>query len=92
MHWRGDTLCTEAFPVHYRCLMCTIFFASSSQFYCMSSVGHLVCLVSSFRYNSLAMLALAAFGCVRALRARCGPFGPAIVLKRGVGGVIPLRA
>ena len=39
--------------------------------------GISACLVSSFRYNGLATLALAAFGRVRALRARCGPFGPA---------------
>ena len=37
----------------------------------------LVSLVSSFRYNGLATLALAAFGRVQALCARCGPFGPA---------------
>ena len=43
----------------------------------LSSRGHFVCLVSSFRYNGLATLALAAFGRVRARRARCGPFGPA---------------
>ena len=36
----------------------------------------------SFRYNGLATLDLAAFGHVRALCACCGPFGPAIVLKR----------
>ena len=54
-------------------------------YFCMSSpwnlvclmCGVFVCLVSSFRYNGLATLALAAFGRVRALRARCGPFGPA---------------
>ena len=40
-------------------------------------LGFIVSLVSSFRYNSLATLAVAAFGCVRALRAHCGPFGPA---------------
>ena len=33
----GDTPCTEAFPVHYRCLTCSIFCLSSPQFYCMSS-------------------------------------------------------
>ena len=38
---------------------------------CLSSHGQFVCLVDSFRYNGLATLALAAFGCVRALRARC---------------------
>ena len=45
---------------------------------CLSSRGHFVCLVCSFRYNGLATLALAAFGRVRALRARCRPFGPAM--------------
>ena len=45
---------------------------------CMSSRRHFVCLVFSFRYNGLAALALEAFGRVRALRARCGPFGPAM--------------
>ena len=39
--------------------------------------GFIVYLVSSFRYNGLATLALAAFGRVRALHVRCGPFGPA---------------
>ena len=36
-----------------------------------------------------ATLALAAFVRVRALRARCGPFGPAVALKRGLRGDIP---
>ena len=47
--------------------------------------GFIVCLVSSFRYNGLATLALAAFGRVWALRARCEPLRPAIALKRGRG-------
>ena len=51
------------------CLMCGIFV-------CLVP-GFIVCLGSSFRYNGLATLALAAFGRVQALRARCGPFGPA---------------
>ena len=38
--------------------------------------GFIVYLVSSFRYNGLATLDLAAYGRARALRARCGPFGP----------------
>ena len=49
----------------------------------LSSPGFIVCLVSSFRYNGLATLALAAFGRVQALRTRCGLFGLAIALKRG---------
>ena len=52
--------------------------------FCLSSPHFTVCLVSSFRYNGLATLALAAFGRVRALRTCCGPFGPAITLKRAV--------
>ena len=48
----------------------------------MSSLGHFVCLVFSFRYNGLATLALVAFGRVRALRAHCGPFGPAMHEKQ----------
>ena len=75
MYWRGgDTPCTEPFPVHYRCLMCSIFCPSSPLFYCKSSRVRFVCLVCSFRYNGLATLALAVFGRVRAPRARCGPF------------------
>ena len=44
----------------------------------VSSRKHFVCLVVSFRYNGLDMLALVTFGRVRALGARCGPFGPAM--------------
>ena len=51
-------------------------------FVCLVS-GFIVGLFGSFRYNGLATLALAAFGRVQALRARCGPFGPASV--RGIG-------
>ena len=53
------------------CLICDIFV-------CLVP-GFIVCLVSSFRYNGLATLALAAFGRVRALRALCRPFGLASV-------------
>ena len=58
---------------------------SSHRIYCLSSRGHFVCLVSSFRYNGLATLALAGpsgpragpSGPLRALRARrAGPSGP----------------
>ena len=58
---------------------------SSHRIYCLSSREHLVCLVSSFRYNGLATLALAGpsgpragpSGPLRALRARrAGPSGP----------------
>ena len=45
-----------------------------------------VCLVSGFRYNTLARLALAAFSCVWALRAHCGPFGHALAQ-----GIVKLR-
>ena len=63
---------------------------SSHRIYCLSSRGHVVCLVDNFRYNGLATLALAAYGHVRALGACCEPFGPAIALKRGgERGVIP---
>ena len=57
---------------------------SSHRIYCLSSRGHLVCLVSSFRYNGLATLALAGpsgpragpSGQLQALRAhRAGPPG-----------------
>ena len=58
----------------------------------MSSRGRFLSIVSSFRYNGLTTLALAAFSRVRALRARCGPFGPAIVLKRGGGGCVYIAA
>ena len=51
------------------CLLCGIFV-------CLVP-GFIVCLVSSFRYNGLATVALAAFGRVRALRASCGHVGPA---------------
>ena len=48
------------------------------QFYCTSSRRDLVCLGCSFRYWFLAASRLVArFARVRALRARCGPFGPA---------------
>ena len=82
----AGTLCTRRFPVQFRCVTVGIFCLSSPQFHCLSSLWHFVCLVGGFRYNSLATLALAAFGRVRALRARCGPFGPAIALKRGGRG------
>ena len=74
------------------------FFGSHSLSYawhlCLSIHWHLVCLVGSFRYNGLATLALAGpsgpragpSGPLRALRARCGPFGPANAVKRGGGG------
>ena len=52
-------------------------------------LSFIVCLVSSFRYNGFATLALEAFGRVQALCARCRPFGPAIALKRGRRGVSP---
>ena len=46
---------------------------------CLSSPGRFVCLVGSFRYNGLATLALAGpSGPQRPLRARGGPFGPAM--------------
>ena len=53
---------------------------------CLSSRRVSVGLVSSFRYNGLATLALAAFGRVQALRARCGRFAPAWQVPRDVRG------
>ena len=88
----GDTPCTEAFAVHYRCLTCSIcclsrpqfYCLSSPRFYCLSSRGHFVCLVDSFRYNGLATLALA---CPSGPRA--GPSGPQCTENRG--GIPPLK-
>ena len=67
--------------VRYFCL-------SNSWIFVCLMLGFIVCLVSSFRYNGLATLDLAAFGRVRALLARCGPFGPAIALKGGERGSV----
>ena len=62
------------------------FCLSSVQFYCIPGRWDVVCLVlssvvclgCSFRYWFLAASRLVArFARVRALRARCGPFGPA---------------
>ena len=47
--------------------------------FCLFSPWFYCCAVIGSRYNGLATLLLAAFGRVRALRARCGPFGPASV-------------
>ena len=64
----------------------------SHRIYCLSSRGHFVCLVDSFRYNSLPTVALVGFGRMRALCARCGPFGLAIALKSvGWGGSLGHR-
>ena len=49
---------------------------SSHRIYCLSSRGHFVCLVSSFRYNGLATLALAGPSGPRA-----GPSGPLRALR-----------
>ena len=68
-------------------LVCLVdgFLSVLSMDFCLSSHGHFVCLVSSFRYNGLATLALAGpsgpragpSGPLRALRARrAGPSGP----------------
>ena len=71
------------------CLMCSFFVCLFPNYIVclvigtrLSSRGQFVCLVNSFRYSGLAMLALAAFGRVRALCAHCGPSGPAMALKR----------
>ena len=63
---------------HFRLSSHRIYCLSSHQIYCLSSREHLVCLVSSFRYNGLATLALVgpsgphagASRPLRALRAR----------------------
>ena len=87
----GDTLCTRRFPVQCRCVMRSIFCLSSRQFYCLSSRGHFIRLVDSFRYNGLATLALAGPSGPRA-----GPSGPLRALRArnalktgGVGGILP---
>ena len=87
-------------------VLCVAFFVclvpnfclSSSEFHCMSSHGHFVCLVSSFRYNGLATLALAGpsgpragpSGPLRALRARKA--GPAGRHWRGGGHTLQIYA
>ena len=72
-----------------------VFCLSCPRIFVRLVLGFIVCLVSSFRYNGLATLALAAFGRVRALRARCGHFGPAAgppgplqALRARTGGVL----
>ena len=58
---------------------------SSQRIYCLSSCEHLVCLVSSFRYNGLATLALAGPAGPRA-----GPSGPLRALRAPRGTVFGL--
>ena len=54
----------------FQCILAVLCLA----FFVCPVPNFVVCLVSSFRCNGLATLGLAAFGRVRALRARCGPF------------------
>ena len=53
-----------------------VIYLYSPKFHCLSSLWHFVCLVDGFRYNGLATLTLAAFGRMRALRARAGASRP----------------
>ena len=69
--------------------LCADFCLSSRWIFVCLVFGFIVCLVCSFRHNGLDTLALAAFGCVRALRAHCGAFGTANALKRVEGGCTP---
>ena len=51
--------------VHFRCVIHGFFVCLVANFIVCLVRGLVVCLVSSFRYNGLATLALAAFGSVR---------------------------
>ena len=91
--------CIFVFVVHgvIVCLVIGTLSVSSSALR-LSSRWDFVCLVSSFRYNSLAALALAAFVRVRALRAplqallaRCGPALKVGGLQAAGGTSLPIN-
>ena len=76
--------------VGFLSVLSVVFCLSSQCFFVCLVVNSIACLVrdilcpvSRLRYNDLATLALAAFGHVRALCARCRPFEPTIALIRG---------